>query len=170
MKTIRLWLSYVLEPVFRFGLHVLLRLMGYSRLRIGSLTFWGSPEFLASCESAVHRLQELDSDLHSILTSRQRLVFHYSPKHLHQMQMTSLWYFSINESCTSWQTDGIIARLVYAARLAASGRPRIVMKSERPAARALHAMVCAQTSAWLAVRSFPEPLVNCFREKSFDTA
>ncbi len=164
MKSIRLWLSYLFEPLFRFVVHILLRLMGYSRLRVGTLTFWGSPEFLASCETAVHRLEELDSELHSSLTRQQRLMFYYSPKHLEQA--SSIWYFSINDSYTSWQVDGIIARLVYAARFAASCRSRIVTKTERSKVRALHAQVCAATSAWLAARCFPEPLVDCFREQS----
>lgn len=163
MKTIHRWQSYVFGPIFRLGFNLLIRLMGHSRLRIGTLTFWGSPEFLSRCETAVERIAALDSDLHSQMTHRQMLTFYHSPKRLEVAY--SLWYFSIDDSYTSWETDGIIARLVYAAHLATSDSPTVTLKTKRPSGRALHAEANATTGAWLESHSFPKPLVNTFREQ-----
>src|SRR5438445_10615536 len=96
MKKIRLSLAYVFEPVVRLCFYALLRLMGHSPLRIGTLTFWGEPEFLATCETAVRRLQNLDTDLHTSLTHRLKLMFYHSPKHLEQVW--PIWFFSIDDA------------------------------------------------------------------------
>jgi hypothetical protein len=162
MKAIRLWLSYVFEPVVRVALHILQRLMGHSRLRIGKLTFWGEPGFLASCEMAVGRLQDLDSELHVTLTQRLNLTFYHNAKRLEQV--SSLGLFSIDDRYFAWQADGIIARLVNAARLVACEQPRIVTKKELPTVKALRAAASGATGDWLAARRFPEALVTCFKE------
>lgn len=174
MKAIRLWISYLFDPVFRLAFNMTFWLgrlsrsrigtLGrLSRLRIGKLDFWGPTEFLSYCQAGVQRLEKLDPDLHSTLTRHQRMTFFYSPKHLDQAY--SLWYFSIDDSYTSWKADGLIARLVYAAYLSNSGWPRVVTREDRPSVRALHTEVWAKTSAWLSAHSFPEPLVNAFREQ-----
>jgi hypothetical protein len=135
--------------------------MGHSRLRVGTLTFWGPQHFLESCNASVRRLQELDAELFTRLTTAQRLEFYYSPKHLEQAYF--VWIFSIDDSYTAWQSDGIIARLVYAAQLATLIPRRVVTKAM---SRALHSEVNATTRLWLETRHFPEPLVHAFREQT----
>ena len=164
MRTIRLGLSYLLMPLFQLVPCILLRLMGHSRLRIGTLTFWGERGFLTTCNTAVCRLRKLDPDLHASLTQDHKLVFYHSPRHLEEV--CTIGYFSIDEAYYSWQADGVIARLVYAARLAVCGLPRFVPNEEMPSVRAAHAAVCLATAAWLAERSFPERLVDCFKEQT----
>jgi hypothetical protein len=164
MRTIRLWLSYLLVPLLRLVICILLRLTGHSRLRIGTLTFWGERGFLTTCNTAVCRLRELDPDLHASLTQDHKLLFYHSPRHLEQVCPAG--YFSIDDAYYSWQADGVIARLVYAARLVVCGLPRFVTKEEQPSARAAHAAACLATTAWLAERSFPELLVDFFKEQS----
>jgi hypothetical protein len=161
MKTLRLWLSYLAAAPFRLLGHVFFRLMGHSRLRVGTLTFWGPRDFLESCTASVRRLQELDADLFTRLTTQQRLEFYYSPKHLEQAYF--VWLFSIDDSYTAWHSDGIIARLVYSAQLATLIPRRVVTKAM---SRALHSEVNATTRLWLETRHFPEPLVHAFREQT----
>lgn len=161
MKTFRIWLSYLLEPLFRLVFYVLFRIKGYSRMRIGTLTFWGPRDFLQNCTASLRRLQELDSELYSRVTTEQKLVFFYSPKQL--VQAYFVWFFSIDDSYTVWKSDGIIARLVYSAQLAVSIPRRIVPKSIN---RALHSEVRAATRSWLEEHRFPESLVHCFQEQS----
>jgi hypothetical protein len=162
MKTLRIWLSYFAEPPFRLLNHIIFRLMGYSRLRIGTLTFWGPRDFLESCTASVRRLQELDSELYARLTTQQKLVFCYMPKHLQQAYFA--WIFSINDAYTVWQSDGIIARIVYSSQLVAQLPRRTVFTNAT--SQALHSEVNAKTRLWLEAHSFPEPLVDCFREQA----
>lgn len=161
MKTLRMWLMSLLEPPFRLLLYILFTIRGYSRLRIGTLTFWGPRDFLETCAASVRRLHELDSELHIRLTTQQRLVFYYSPKRLEQAYY--VWIFSIDDSYLGWQSDGIIARLVYSAQLAAV-IPRQVVSDAM--SRTLHTTVNTMTRSWLEAQRFPEVLVDCFRERT----
>jgi hypothetical protein len=135
--------------------------MGHSRLRVGTLTFWGPRDFLVSCTASVRRLQELDAELFTRLTTQQRLEYYYSPKHLEQAYI--VWIFSIDDSYTAWHSDGIIARLVYSAHLATLIPHQVVTKA---ISRDLHSEVNATTRLWLETRHFPESLVDAFREQT----
>ncbi len=165
MNTFQLWIGYLLELPMRLISQIFLRCIWRSPLRIGTLTFWGPRDFLETCAASVLRLQELDSQLHSQLTTMQKLTFYYSPKYLRQAYF--LWIFSISDSWTVWKSDGIIARLVYSAQLATS-MPRQVMS--KAASDALHSEVSAKTLSWLEAHQFPKPLADCFRETPPNTA
>jgi len=158
MKTFRIWLGHLAEPLLRVVSHLLYRMAGHSCLRIGTLRFWGPRDFLEKCSSSVQRLHDLDSELYSRLTTRQRLEFYYNPK---LVQAYYAWLFSIDDSYLAWQTDGIIARLVYSAQLAALFPRRAISKAT---SQALYSEVMATTRAWLKARTFPKELVDCFRE------
>jgi hypothetical protein len=158
MKAFLLWLNYLVAPPFRLLGHVFFRLMGHSRLCVGTLTFWGPRDFLESCTESVRRIQELDPELFNRLTTKQKLEFYYSPKHLEQAYF--VWLFSIDDTYTAWHSDGIIARLVYSAQLATLIPRRVVTKAM---CHALHSEALATTRLWLETRHFPEPLVDAFR-------
>jgi hypothetical protein len=147
--------------------HILQRFMRHSRLRVGTLTFWGPPEFLSTCRASVERLQSLDPELHKHVTERERLCFYYSGKRLEQALFPRS--FSINDGYADWHSDGIISRLVYAAFLANAFPRQVINAAERPAARASHRDVITRTGAWLAARSFPEPWWIAFK-RTFPTA
>jgi hypothetical protein len=148
----------MLEPLFRLLSRVFFKLMGYACSRFGTLAFWGAPNFLATCTTALQRLQELDSELHVQLTTKQRLVFYYSPN---LEQAYGVWFFSINDSYLSYHADGIIARLVYSSWLAALCPRRGGLSNA--ASQMLHSEVDARTRSWLEMHRFPEPLIDCFR-------
>ena len=97
-----------------------------------------------------------DPELQKFVTSQQNLTFYWSTK---LEYAAFLWFFSINDSYASWESDGIIALLVYASRLAASTPRQVISKA---AGKASHSEVCAETAAWLEERTFPAPLVSCF--------
>ena len=161
MNTFQLWLGYLLElPTWLFC-QVGFRCVWHSPLRIGTLTFWGPRDFLETCAASVQRLQELDSELHSRLTTKQKLIFYYSPKYFRQAYY--LWIFSIDNTWTVWKSDGIIARLVYSAQLVTLMPRRVMSKA---ASRALHSEISAKTLSWLEKHQFPKPLADCFREPS----
>ena len=161
MKRPRIWLSYLLEPPLRLLSCILQRLMGHSRLRIGTLTFWGPRDFLDTCAASVQRLHELDSELHTRLTTQQKLVFCYAPKGL--VHAYFAWIFSIDDSYMAWQSDGVITRLVYAAQLATL-IPRRAISME--ATHALHSEAMMTTRLWLEAHGFPELVVDTFREQA----
>jgi|GEM_PF-6466743 hypothetical protein len=158
MDTFRIWLNYLVEPSFRSVSHLIYRLNGDSCLRVGTLRFWGPRDFLEKCSSSLQRLRDLDSELYSRLTTRQKLEFYYNPTLL---QAYYVWMFSIDDSYLAWQTDGIIARLVYSAQLAALFPRRAISKAK---SRSLYSEVMATTRAWLEARSFPKELIDCFKE------
>jgi hypothetical protein len=164
MKTIRIWLMCLSEPPFRLLNRILFRFMRYSRLRFGTTEFWGPRDFLDLCTTSVRRLQELDSELHARLTTQQKLMFWYDPdpKH-HQYQAYGVWIFTINYAYVAYQSDGIIALLVYSAKLAALMPRQIYSKAM---SETLHSEARATTRSWLETRHFPEPLVDCFREQT----
>ena len=137
--------------------------MRHSRLRIGTLTFWGPRNFLESCTASLQRLQELDSELFIRLTTQQKLVFYSNPKHLHQAAY--IWIFSITDSYTVWRNDGIIARIVYSS-LYVSQHPQKRTVFSKETSQVLHSKVNAKTGSWLEARHFPEPLIDCFREQT----
>ena len=161
MIALRIWLGNLLDPSFRFVSHIMFRMMGYSRLRVGTLTLWGPREFLEASTAAVSRLRELDSGLHDRLTTHQKLEFVYTAKHSQELSVVRI--FTIDDSYMVWKSDGIIARLVYSAQMAnlISRRVDSMAKS-----RALHSQVLATTRSWLEARRFPEPLIDCFREQA----
>jgi hypothetical protein len=128
------------------------------------MEFWGPRDFLDYCTTSVRRLQELDSELHVRLTTQQKLMFWYDPdpKH-HPNQAYFVWIFSINYAYFTYQSDGIIAQLVYSAKLAALMPRQVYSKTMSDT---LHSEARATTRSWLEVRHFPEPLVDCFREQT----
>ena len=158
MNTFQLWFGYLLELPTWLLCQVGFRCVWHSPLRIGTLTFWGPRDFLETCAASVRRLQELDSELHSRLTTKQKLIFYYSPKYLRQAYF--LWIFSIDNTWTVWKSDGIIARLVYSAQLVTLMPKRVMSKA---ASHVLHSEVSAKTLSWLEAHQFPKPLVDCFR-------
>jgi len=158
---VRLLIAYIYAPLFWSMFCILQRLMGHSRFRVGTLTFW-KPEFLSTCRASVERLHSLDPELHERVTERERLCFYYSGKRSEQALFPRS--SSISDAYTDWHSDGIISRLVYAAFLANAFPRQVITAAERPAARASHRDVMTRTGAWLAARSFPEPLVACFQE------
>lgn len=164
MKTLRLFIAYIYAPLFWSMFYVLQRLLGHSRLRVGTLTFWGPPEFLSTCSASVERLHHLDPELHDRVTEHERLCFYHTEKRLEQAVFPRV--FSVSDSYADWHSDGILARLVYAAFLASAFPLQIISAAERRAARATHRDVMARTGAWLAARSFPEALVECFQEQT----
>lgn len=164
MKTIRIWFMRLSEPSFRLLNRIVCRLARYSQLRIGTMEFWGPRDFLDSCSTSVRRLKELDSELYTRATTQQKLMFWYDPDpKRHQHQAYFVWIFSINRSYTAYQSDGIIALLVYSAQLAAL-MPRGIYSEAMSVS--LHSEARATTRSWLEARHFPEPLVDCFREQT----
>ena len=161
MQTLGFILGRLFEPPFRLFVHIMFRFNGYSRLSIGSLTFWGPRAFLDSCAASVHRLKELDAELYARLTTQQRLEFFYDPKQT--IQAHYAWIFSISDPYTAWHSDGIIARLVYSSQLAALIPRRAIPQATR---EALASDVMTTTRLWLESRHFPEPLVSCFQEEA----
>jgi len=137
------------------------RMMGYSRLRLGTLTLWGPREFLAASAAAVSRLRELDSGLHHRLTAQQKLEFVYMARHSQESSVVRI--FTIDDSYMVWKSDGIIARIVYSAQLASVIPRRVDSKMK---IRALNSQVMATTRSWLEAHRFPEPLIDCFREQT----
>jgi hypothetical protein len=161
MIRLRIWVGHLVDPPFRFFSHIMFKLMGYSRLRLGTLTFWGPPKFIEAGTAAVQRLCELDSVLHDHLTTRQRLEFVYLPTRLEDMYAVRI--FSVDDSYMAWKLDGIIARLVYSAQFITLYPRRVDSEAK---SRALHSQIRATTKSWLEAHHFPQPLIDCFQEKA----
>jgi hypothetical protein len=67
--------------------------------------------------------------------------------------------FLISSAYVTWQTDGVIARLVYVAYCLSAFSPR---QTWDDGLRDLHRKVMEDSRSWLEARGFPRQLVHCY--------
>jgi hypothetical protein len=69
------------------------------------------------------------------------------------------WLFSAEPGYAAWQSDGIIARLIYVA-FCVSAFPEGCTSVEESEGR--HKAVLTQSRSWLESRGFPRELIECY--------
>jgi hypothetical protein len=158
----RLLGAYVLCPLWLVGFRVAARVRGLRRLRVGKLSVWGDAAFIALCRSSIERLESLDSTLHRVLTrGRWAWLFQAPGDSSYIGNLGPPWVFSVDPPYVTWQSEGIIARLVYVA-LCMSEFP--TGGASGPGAAARHKVVMKQAQSWLETRKFPEELVRSYAD------
>jgi hypothetical protein len=78
--------------------------------------------------------------------------------------MPSWRLFTINDRFISWNSDGVIARLVYIAFKLPAFHWRVIRAEDAAAARAAQGSVVAQTRLWLEAHNFPRLLSESFSD------
>ena len=160
----RLLAAYVLCPAWLLGFRVTARARGVRRLRVGKLSVWGDAGLLALCRSSIERLESLDSTLHSVLTRGRWAWLFQAPRGLpYTGNLGPPWLFSIDPPYVAWQSEGIIARLIYVA-FCMSEFPAGHASGEGSEAR--HKLVMKEARSWLETRRFSEQLVDCYADLS----
>ncbi len=149
-------LECVVFPLCLLGFRVAARGRGLNRLCVGKLSVWGDSCFVGLCKASIERLRTLDPELHRTLTShRWAWVFQDqqgtgdAPPRL----------FGINSSYTAWESDGGVARLVYAAFCISVLSERRTFGEEF---RSTHQRAMVNSRSRLQARCFPEELASCF--------
>ena len=154
-----LLLWYVMLPSILLALPLAMKEGGIRRLRIGKLSVWGNPVFLELCKSSIERLKSLDATLYQALTQCRRVWVLQDPEHIGDA--TPLRIFMVNSAYLAWQSDGIIARLIYMAFCMSgfSGRHTSEVES-----RDIYQKVMKNSRSWLETRGFPQQLVDCYAD------
>ena len=158
----RLLGAYVLCPLWLLAFGLAARARGVRRVRVGKLLVWGDAGFLGLCRSSMERLERLDSGLHRVLTQGQWVRIFQAPKDYYIGGLGPPWLFSVEPTYVAWQSDGIIARLIYIAFCMAE-----FPRGHKPGESAgRHKSVVKQARSWLETRGFPEVLIDCYPEHS----
>jgi hypothetical protein len=145
-------------PLGLLAFRVAAKAHGLSRLRVGKLLFWGEPAFLDLCKSSIERLRTLDSDLWQILT-RGRWVWVYQERHDVGSVGPPFWLFNMDPAYVAWQSEGVIARLVYIAFCISIFCRRGISEDKGPSP---YGRAVTETKSWLEARGFPQPLIACY--------
>ena len=123
----------------------------------GRCCFYGNPEFLALCRSAMECISLMDPVLHAFL-EQEKLRFWFEPSG----QAIFPRYFGISNEYIAWRESGVIACICYTHFAANLGHDRGPWwrLTTKPAVvrRNLHLAV----RAWLEQHGFPCELVACF--------
>ena len=158
----RLLASYVLCRLWLLGFRLAARVRGLHRLRVGSLSVWGDAGFLSLCRGSIERLARLDGSLHHVLTEGRWVWIFQAPEGWPYIgNLGPPWLFSLEPAYAAWQSDGIIARLVYIG-FCISEFP--TGHTSRAEAEDRHKIVVERSRSWLACHSFPDQLVDCYRD------
>jgi hypothetical protein len=156
--------SYVLCPLWLLGFRVAARARGLRRLRVGKLSVWGDAGFLALCRSSIERLESLDSTLHRVLTQGRWAWLFQAPGGLPYIgNLGPPWLFSVDPPYVAWQSEGIIARLIYVAFCMSEF---LAGHASGEGFEARHKLVMKQVRSWLETRRFPEQLLDCYADPS----
>ena len=149
---------YVVVPLCLLGFRVAAKGRGLDRLRVGKLSLWGDRPFLDLCKSSIERLKALDLNLYEALT-RHRWVWVWQSPKSEPDSSTSPRLFSIDPAYVAWQTDGIIARLVYVAFYVSACSRR---KVSQDGVRSTNRSAMEESLSWLKTRGFPDELAACY--------
>jgi hypothetical protein len=162
-RVLCLFRGYILLPPFVALLSIVSAVSRPQLIRIGKLRVCGPPEFLDLCRASVERLATLDSNIYRHFTTNRKVLVSFD---LRGMPGGSgpPWCLFINEAYAKWQTDGVIAQLVYMFYLMSVFPRHFAYMHEDVAVRATHRGVLAKTKVWLEAHNFPEPLAACFSE------
>ena len=147
---------YVLFPLWRLGFRVAAKGRGLRRLRVGKLSVWGDSGFLDLCKSSIERLKTLDSGLYQALTSTRRT---WVVQDSQRIGDAAPMLFGINPSYVAWQSNGVIARLVYVTFCISGFSQRQNSVEE---GRAMYQKVLKNSRSWLEAQGFPQELVDCY--------
>lgn len=149
-------LECVVFPLCLLGFRVAATGRGLNRCRVGKLSVWGDSGFVALCKASIERLRTIDPELYRTLTGQQwawviqdRQGTGDAPPRL----------FGINPSYTAWESDGVVARLVYAAYCISVLSERRTFGEEF---RSAHERAMNKSRSWLQTRGFPEESATCF--------
>ena len=160
----RLLGKHVLCPLWLLGFRAVAKARGFDRLRIGTLSVWGDAGFLALAKSSMERLKSLDLGLHGVLTQGQWAWIFQAPKDFYTGNLGPPWLFSVELPYLAWQSDGLIARLIYIAfcmsEFAGGHKPGESVGR--------HKGVIKRSRSWLESRGFPEALIDCYPRDSAD--
>lgn len=150
----------LLFPVWLLGFKVGSRFSRERPTRVGRLTICGPPTFIGLCKDSVERLASLDADKHGRLTAAQPVwVFGDNDR---GERFGPPWIVIVSAAYASWQTDGVIAWLVYVAFYITAFPCPPFSREEQRRAHLKHQEVLAQTRAWLELHAFPTAIIGCF--------
>jgi hypothetical protein len=149
--------SFVIFPLCLLGASVAAKGKGIRRLRVGKLRVWGDEGFLKLCSSSIDRIQTLDPNLHQALTQRRR-AWVFQDAQGPGGDAPPL-VFLVNKSYVVWQSDGIVARLVYIAFCVSTFSTRQIWHDNF---WNLHRKVMENSRSWLETRGFPRELADCY--------
>jgi hypothetical protein len=153
----------VMFPAMLAGLSIGAKLARVRPVRVGKLTICGPPSFLDLCRASVERLASLDPMMYRRLTGEHRVwVFYDDTRSEH---FGPPWVVAINSTYAKWQSEGIIARLVYLIYYMAEFSRPVLSRKERAEAGSKRLAAMAQTKAWLEDRAFPAALIGCYSEE-----
>jgi hypothetical protein len=155
----RLLATYVICPVVLLWLRAVARIQGLRRLRVGRLSILGDPGFLSLCSSSVERLEHLDPALHRVLTDHSVWLLQTTEGLPYVGNLGPPWLFSVEPGYGAWQSDGIVARLIYIA-FCVSAFPEVCTSVKESEAR--HNVVMTRSRSWLENRGLPRELVECY--------
>jgi hypothetical protein len=161
-KALAIFEGWIFFPVMEGILRIVSVFSTRQFVRISKLKISGPPDFLELCKSSVERLASLDPKIHRCLTIKQRLWVSYTDKQ--SGRHGPPWVLLVNEAYASWQTDGVIAQLVYMFFYMESFPSGVLNRENQVAVKAINRDVLAQTKAWLDAHTFPEKLAECFVE------
>jgi hypothetical protein len=154
LKVFRAWL---LRPFSAATVPLRCRLGHYAKWCAGRSVFYGPPEFLAVCQTAMKELETTDAALsQSILTRKFRVWYEPAgPAFFYK-------HFGISEAYFAWRDQGIIACLAYLhfeAQLAHGAKAWGSALRDYPV---LEAKVYAAVRGWLHEHQFPQDLALGF--------
>jgi hypothetical protein len=162
-KFVNVIFTCVTFPMALAGLWVATTLARARPVRVGKLTICGPPSFLELCGASVERLASLDPMMYRRLTGEHPVWVFYEDARSEQFGPP--WVVAINSAYVKWQSEGIIARLVYLIYyMAAFPRP-VMSRKEQAEAGPKRLAALAQTKAWVEDRAFPAALVQCYSEQ-----
>lgn len=149
--------AYVLRPLVLLAIQVATKERGLHRLRVGKLSVWGDSGFLDLCKSSIERLKTLDPVLYQALTRCRRVWAFQDPQPVGCDAPP--WLYCIGSAYVAWQSDGILARLVYVA-FSISEYPQGPTFDED--SWGTQQKVMKNSRSWLETRGFPQQLVDCY--------
>ena len=153
----------VMSPVMLAGLSIAAKLARARPVRVGKVTICGPQGFLDLCGASLERLASLDPMMYRRLTGVHRVwVFYDDTRSEH---FGPPWVVAINSAYAKWQSEGIIARLVYLVYYMAELPRPVLSRKERAEAGPKRLAAMAQTKAWLEDRAFPAALIGCYSEE-----
>lgn len=144
-------------PLYARLIRLRCRCAKYGCWEAGTCVFYGPPDFLAVCSSAMERLSTLDRSLYGSLLAK-KLTFWYEPQRLAVAER----HYGISEAFVLWKEQGVIACLVFEhfeVELAWR-RPlwRLCLMDRHIVWGQIHAAV----RSWLEEHHFADELVRCF--------
>jgi hypothetical protein len=161
LRSCFLWaLGLVVLPLLLLGFRVAAGGRGLGRRRTGKLSIWGDSVFQDLCKASLDRLKTMDPGLYRTLTNTHWIWVFQS---LDGAGDAPPRLIAVNRSWTAWQSEGVVARLAYAAFCMSLLRGTCGEEF-----RSKHRTVMSHNRSWLRTKGFPGDLVCCFAETEIE--